>query len=105
MEKVLQAQSNAKKINIARDTDGKEENTCANKDDNGLQLMGKAKTAMKEVLDMNVNLDDTLTLNDRIDMLNPDQSRVFHEVKNHFLHQLMQEASECKCDLSHFACL
>ena len=47
---MLKAQSNIKKINEARQADGLEENV--NKEDNDPQLMGKAKTAMKEVVEM-----------------------------------------------------
>ena len=47
---MLKAQSNIKKINEARQADGLAENV--NKEDNDPQLMGKAKTAMKEVVEM-----------------------------------------------------
>ena len=39
--------------------------------------MGGAKTAMNDVLDMNVNSGNSLSLEDRIAMLNADQRRVF----------------------------
>ena len=95
LQKILQAQSNIKKINIARqDVD---EQKPTSKDDDDLQLMGEAKTAMQEVLDMNVNLGKTLSLQDRVGMLNADQSRIFRDVNNHLLHQQMHEANQCKC--------
>ena len=55
--------------------DGVEEKV--NKEDNDPQLMGEAKTAMKEVVEMNNS--DTLTLEDRITMLNDDQRRIFNQ--------------------------
>ena len=81
LQKILQAQSNVKKINIARQTDSKEQNS--NTEDDSLQLIGEAKTAMQEVLNMNVNSYGTLTLHDRVDMLNRYQARVYLMVKNH----------------------
>ena len=47
--------------------------------------MGEAKTPMKEVVEMNNS--DTLTLEDRITMLNDDQRRIFNQIKNHLFHQ------------------
>ena len=61
---MLKAQSNIKKINEARQADGVEEKV--NKEDDDPQLMGEAKTAMKEVVEMNNS--DTLTLEDTITM-------------------------------------
>ena len=55
--------------------DGVEEKV--KKEDNDPQLMGEAKTAMKEVVEMNNS--DTLTLEDRITMLNDDQRRIFNQ--------------------------
>ena len=69
---MLQAHSNIKKINEARQADGVEEKV--NKEDDDPQLMGEAKTAMKEVVEMNNS--DTLTLQDRITMLNDDQRSI-----------------------------
>ena len=97
LQKILQAQSNVKKINVARQTDNKEQNS--NTEDDKLQLIGEAKTAMQEVLDMNVNSYDILTLHDRVNMLNRDQTRVYPVVKNHLLHQQMHEANQCECDI------
>ena len=51
-------------INEARQADGIEEK---------VKLLGEAKTAMKEVVEINANNSDTLTLEDRITMLNDDQ--------------------------------
>ena len=45
--------------------------------------MGEAKTAMKEVVEINANNSDTLTLEDRITMLNDDQRRIFDKMKYH----------------------
>ena len=78
LQKMLKAQSNIKKINEARQADGIEEKV--NKEDDDPQLMGEAKTAMKEVVEINANNSDTLTLEDRITMLNNDQRHIFDKM-------------------------
>ena len=97
LQKVLQAQANIKKINDARQADG--EGHKVNKDDDP-QLMGQAKTAMKELHNMNAHPADTLTLEKRVTMLNADQRRIFDRVRSHLLHQQQHEADECTCDLT-----
>ncbi len=68
---MLEARTNIKKINEARQADGQEEKIS--KEDDAPQLMGEAKIAMNDVLDMNDNLCDMLSLEDRVGMLNADQ--------------------------------
>ena len=53
LQKMLKAQSNIKKINEARQADGIEEKVS--KEDDDPQLMGEAKTAMTEVVEINAN--------------------------------------------------
>ena len=81
---MLQAQANVKKINDARQADG-EEHTISKEDDEP-QLMGEARAAMKELFDMNTNPADTLSLEQRVVMLNTDQRRVFDKVKSFFFY-------------------
>ena len=90
---MLKAQCNILKINDARQADGVEE---VNKEDDDSQLMGEAKTAVKEVVEMNNS--DTLTLEDRITMMNDDQRRIFNQIKNHLFHQKQHEDNECQCE-------
>ena len=111
LQKILQAESKVKKINDARQAagDAKEEKTdgvqdgagdANNVDANDIQLIGEAKTAMQEVLDINVNMrgnSGTLSLEERVVMLNVDQGRVFDKVKNHLLHQHKHEKGQCTC--------
>ena len=52
----LEALANIKKINEDRQADGKEEQV--NKEDYEPQLIGEAKTAMSDVLNMNTNSSD-----------------------------------------------
>ena len=96
LQKMLEAQSNIKKINEARHVDGKEEKIS--KDDDEPQLMGEAKNAMKDVLDMNANSSDELSFKDRKAMLNCDQRRIFDNVEAHLLHQKLHEEKKCHCD-------
>ncbi len=56
--------------------------------------MGEAKNAMNDVLDMNDNLCDMLSLEDRVGMLNADQRRIFDNMKIHLLHQQQHEADQ-----------
>ena len=84
---VLQAQSSIKKMNNSRHgamDDKEKEKTAGSKQDAGeqdndnnddIQLIGEAKTAMQEVLEMNVNMHGDrppLTLEERTAMLNVD---------------------------------
>ena len=97
VKRALEALSNVKKINEARQADGEEEQV--NKEDDEPQLIGEAKTAMSDVLDMNTNSSDKLSMEDRVAMLNDDQRRIFENIKVHLHHQQRHEANECLCDL------
>ena len=66
-----------------------------NKDDDP-QLLGEAKTAMKEVVEINAN-STTLILEDRITMLNDDQRRYSDKMKYHLFHQKQHKDNECQC--------
>ena len=48
---------------------------------------------MKDLFDMNTNPANTLSLEQRVAMLNTDQRCVFDKVKAHFLHQKEHEAN------------
>ena len=98
MQKILQAQASIKKIDDARQADSEEHKIS--KEDDEPQLMGEARAAIKDLFDINTNQPDTLSLEQRVAMLNTDQRRVFDKVKAHFLHQKEHEASKCACDLT-----
>ena len=55
---------------------------------------------MKNLFDMNTNPADTLSLEQRVAMLNTDQRRVFNKVKANFPHQKEHEANKCACNLT-----
>ena len=61
------------------------------------QLLGEAKSAMDDVLDMNANAPEALTLNERMDIFNADQRRVFDIFHNHLLYQQQHETEHCNC--------
>ena len=69
-----------------------------NESDDEPQLMGEAKAAMQDVQDMNDSSDDDITLDERVQMLNMDQKRIYEIVKMHLLHLLSHESGECSCD-------
>ena len=94
---MLEAAANVKKINEAREADGKEEKVS--EEDNDPQLIGEAKTAMTDVVSMNISSSNKLTLEDRVSMLNNDQKRVFENVKTHLVHQKCHEDNKCSCDI------
>ena len=92
---MLAAASKVKSINEAWQANMEEKEA---KEDNEPQLLGEARTAMSEVIDMKASTPGQLTLNERVSMLNQDQRRVFDNVKAHFLHQKLHEANQCSCD-------
>ena len=65
--------------------------------DNEPQLLGEARSAMNDVINMNCIEPDTLTLQERVEMLNADQRRVFAKIQDHLLHQKHHEQNECSC--------
>ena len=101
LQKMLKAQTKIKAINDAR----KEEEVTTVKDENvvdedGVKLVGEVVSAMQDVHDMELNDPDTLSLHDRINMLNEDQNRVFHQISNHLQHQHQHELNLCNCENS-----
>ena len=97
LKTMLAAASNVKSINEARQANMEEKEA---EEDREPQLLGEARTAMSEVLDMNTSTAGQLSLDERVSMLNQDQKRVFDNVKAHFLHQKCHEASLCACDFA-----
>ena len=97
LQRILDAQSKIKEINEARQADVEEKRV--NKEDNDPQLMGEAKTAMHDMVDMIVkHSSDQLGLEERVTMLNADQRRIFDTLQSHLMHQKRHETSECQCD-------
>ena len=96
LQKILPLQATLKKIDEAREADV-EAQQPENEEDDDPQVEGEAKTAMQDIVDMNFNAADTLE--ERVDMLNADQRRVFEKVKSHFLHQQLHESKKCQCNL------
>ena len=93
LQAMLKAQENLKAITDTRKLSAPEEHG-----DNEPQLMGEAKAAMQDVQDMNDSSDDDITLDERVQMLNMDQKRIYEKVKMHLLHLLSHESGECSCD-------
>ena len=48
--------------------------------------------------DMNANVGNDLSLDERVRMLNADQKRVFDNVTRHLLYQKQHEDRECTCN-------
>ena len=76
-----------KEINECREEE-KNDNAEDNEPDDGLlHVMGEAKSAMKDVQDLQDNGSKSVDLQQRISMQNSDQLRIFSKIKNHMLHQ------------------
>ena len=54
---------------------------------------------------MHVNAADTITLEERVDMLNTDQRRVFEKAKSRFLHHNFYEGNKCKINVTSSLCV
>ena len=93
---MLKAKAKVKEINEARQEEAKQ---TADKEDesNGPQIVGEATAAMNGVQDLQANCIDEMSLEKRIEMLNPDQMHVFERVSVHLQHQQRHESGDCKC--------
>ena len=78
LQAMLKAQENLKAITDARKLSAPEEHSD-NESDDEPQLMGEAKAAMQDVQDMNDSSDDDITLDERVQMLNLDQKRIYEK--------------------------
>ena len=67
-------------------------------EDEGPQVLGEATTAMKDVVEMCVKVDDSLSFEERVSMLNADQRRVFDGVSDYLNHLKLHEAKQCSCN-------
>ena len=94
---MLKARTNIKAISEARQADGVQERVIER--DNDPELPGEAKSAMKNMCEMNANASSDLTLEERVTMLNADHSRIYDNVKSHLLHQKWHDEGKCKCDI------
>ena len=99
LQTMLAAKVSVTAINKARDADGMEEKIDMTDDDQP-QLLGEARSAMKDVADMAVKQTSTLSLEERMAMLNVDQRRVFDNIKAHLLHQEQHDSKSCSCDFT-----
>ena len=65
--------------------------------DDGPQVTGEATAAMNDAFDLHQNDETGPTLDELVSSLNPNQSRVFKQVKSHLEHQAMDERKTCTC--------
>ena len=101
LQTILKAQAKLKAISDARKSDAADEETSKELDDHP-QLLGEAKSAMQDVHGMNENKTNDLTFDDRVEMLNLDETRIFVNIKAHLLHQVKHESGECSCTFKPF---
>jgi len=97
LTKILQAQKRVTKINEHRKSTQEEPLKEEADENTGLKIAGEAKAAMHDVNEMEDNVVDNDSLNEKIQMLNKDQYRVFDMISEHLLHQRKHELGECTC--------
>ena len=92
LQTMLKVQAKLKAISDARKPNAADEETSKELDDHP-QLLGEAKSDMQDVHGMNDNKTNDLTFDDRVEMLNLDQRRIFENIKAHLRHQVKHECS------------
>ena len=97
LQQMLQAQNKVKEINETRLSNAIESVQTDNTDEP--YVVGEANAAMNDVQEMQANSDDrdNFTLDQRIQMLNADQERIFTQVSNHLQHQYKHDNKLCNC--------
>ena len=97
---MLNARATVRSINEAR-------KECAvpeeekKEEEGGMQLVGEAKSAMQDLQDLDANPpNNNLTLEERVDMLNVDQRRVYDNISDHLNHHKAHEDGKCQCTLN-----
>ena len=95
LQKILECDRSVKKINEVRQSDCPVERV-----DEEPQLVCQASAAMDEAVHMRTSFEDTLSLDERISMLNSDQRRIFDQVKDKMLHLQEHENNTCCCKMT-----
>ena len=95
LQAMLKARNTLKEINQARELDPIEKN----EDNEDPEVYGEAKSTMQDLVDINTSGSNDFSLKEREEMLNADQSRIYHKVRTHMLHQKQHEDGECECAL------
>ena len=101
LQTMLNAETKVRKINEARKAEITK--NLENKEHDNMQMLGEAKHAIKDIQDMNQKIPDNLTLEQRENMLNADQKRVYDTIRNSLIHQKQHEEGQCLCDYKPFA--
>ena len=70
------------------------------KEDNNSQLLGEAKSAIHDIIDiMATHSSDQLGLDERVAVLNVEQRRIYDSVMNHLHHHKQHDDGDCHCDI------
>ena len=97
LQDMLNAKSTVKKIYETRkEGTAKQEET---KQDDDMQIVGEVKSAMQVAEDMDVNPINTFSLQERVEMLNADQRRVYETITSQLAHQKEHDNGKCHCGL------
>ena len=96
LQAMLKAQSTLRKINEARKAEAVQQES---KEDEEIQVLGEAKSAMQDMAEMNANPSDSIPLDERVEMLNADQRRIYDHVRTHLLHHKQHEDGICQCEI------
>ena len=96
LQQMLLAQSKVREINEARKEDNSPR-TAQDADEDGLQVLGEAQSAMSDVRDLQGACAKQVSLEECVSMMNVDQTCIFQNVKHHLVHQEKHEAKACQC--------
>ena len=86
LQQMLAARAQVKKINEARQEDQPPPGAQDDARNDGPQIDGEAQSAMNDVRDLEGDSANHINLEERVSMMNKDQTRVFQLVKEHLLH-------------------
>ncbi len=62
-----------------------------------LETGGETRDDLKDVHDLHTHVREQFSLEERVSMLNDDQSRIFKQVTQHLCHQKQHETGSCMC--------
>ena len=102
LQAMLKSEANVRKINEARKTLSIEREESM-EENHGMQVAGEAKCAVQEMhaLQSNqpsdIDISDSMSLDERASMLNSNQRRIFEDFKSVLLHQKLHEEGKCSC--------
>ena len=100
LQEMIKARKNVGKINEARQEflgGADKKASPEEEEEEDLQEVGEALATLQEMHDLGTSAGNEFSPEEREDMLNADQRKVYDRVKNHLLHQMEHECGQCQC--------